>query len=120
MAPSQLQIAISSLRRLLKEEASYYKEQEHQAVRIAKLEKETGEEDEPGNREFQLKQERQALEETKKVIPTLRERITSTREKLESYLDTATNDDERNNAIQVLKAAKEAQKDDPVAGQNGA
>jgi len=71
---------------MLKEEASYYKEQEQQAVRIAKLEKETGEEDEPGNREFQLKQERQALEETKKVIPILRERITSMREKLESYL----------------------------------
>jgi tubulin-specific chaperone A len=57
MAPSQLQITISSLQRMLKEEASYYKEQEQQAVRIAKLEKETGEEDEPGNREFQLKQE---------------------------------------------------------------
>jgi len=84
MAPSQLQVAISSLKRLLKEEASYYKEQEHQETRIAKLEKD--ETDEDGNREFTLKQERQALEETKKVIPTLRERITSAREKLENML----------------------------------
>lgn len=30
--------------------------------------------------------QRQALEETKKVIPTLRERITSAREKLENML----------------------------------
>lgn len=60
MAPSQIQIAISSLQRLLKEEASYYKEQEHQETRIAKLESETGVEDaegESGNREFKLKQE---------------------------------------------------------------
>jgi len=57
MAPSQLQIAISSLQRLLKDEASYYKEQEQQEARIAKLEKESGEDDEVGNHEYQLKQE---------------------------------------------------------------
>jgi len=45
MAPSQLQVAISSLKRLLKEEASYYKEQEHQETRIAKLEKVETDED---------------------------------------------------------------------------
>ncbi|EXJ77899.1 tubulin binding cofactor A [Capronia epimyces CBS 606.96] len=120
MAPSQIQIATSSLQRLLKEEASYYKEQVQQEVRIAKLEKEGaggGADDEDGNREFQLKQEKRALEETKAIIPTIRERITSAREKLESVLDTATNDEERSKAVEVLKSAKEAQKDDPVAGQ---
>ncbi|EHY59468.1 tubulin folding cofactor A [Exophiala dermatitidis] len=115
--PSQLQIAISSLQRLLKEEASYYKEQSQQEARIAKLEKEGTGDDDDGNREFQLKQEKKALEETKAMIPTLRERITSAREKLESYLDTATNEEERNKAVEVLKQAKEQQKDDPVAGQ---
>ncbi|KAG9796204.1 hypothetical protein KCU88_g184, partial [Aureobasidium melanogenum] len=55
--PSQLQIAISSLQRLLKEEASYYKEQSQQEARIAKLEKEGTGDDDDGNREFQLKQE---------------------------------------------------------------
>jgi len=58
MAPSQLQIATSSLQRLLKEEASYYKELEQQKARIAKLENQKPvPEDETGNREFQLKQE---------------------------------------------------------------
>ncbi|KIW41892.1 hypothetical protein, variant [Exophiala oligosperma] len=84
MAPSQIQVAISSLQRLLNEENSYYKEQEQQESRIAKLEKDKTDAD--GNREFTLRQERQALEETKKVIPTLRERITSAREKLENML----------------------------------
>ncbi|KEF63330.1 tubulin binding cofactor A, partial [Exophiala aquamarina CBS 119918] len=61
-------------------------------------------------------QQRKALEETKAVIPAVRERITSAREKLESLLDNATTDEERNNAMETLKSAKEAQKDDPIAG----
>lgn len=55
MAPSQIQVAISSLQRLLNEENSYYKEQEQQESRIAKLEKDKTDAD--GNREFTLRQE---------------------------------------------------------------
>ena len=55
MAPSQTQIAISSLQRLLKEEASYHKELESQKKRITKLEESNDDED--GNKEFTLKQE---------------------------------------------------------------
>jgi len=114
MAPSQLQIATSALQRLVKEEASYYKELEQQKSRISKLE--SGDAvNEDGNQEWQLKQEKRALEETKVVIPGLREKIANAREKLESVLDTAANDGERDKAIDVLKSAKEAQKDDPVA-----
>lgn len=58
MAPSQVQIATSALQRLLKEEVSYFKEQEQQEARIAKLEQQApGTGDSPGNEEFQLKQE---------------------------------------------------------------
>lgn len=56
MAPSQLKIATSALQRLLKEEQSYYKEQEQQEARIAKLESEAnGNSD--GNYEYSLRQE---------------------------------------------------------------
>ena len=59
MAPSQIQIATSSLQRLLKEEASYYKEQEQQEARIQKLEKQdpATSADSDGNQAFLLKQE---------------------------------------------------------------
>lgn len=58
MAPSQIQIATSSLQRLLKEEASYFKEQEQQEARIQKLEKQDpATADSDGNQEFVLKQE---------------------------------------------------------------
>lgn len=55
MAPSQLQIATSALQRLVKEEASYYKELESQKKRIAELEKTDPSSDE--NLEFKIKQE---------------------------------------------------------------
>jgi hypothetical protein len=53
-APSPLAIATSSLNRLVKEEASYHKELEHQQASIAQLEQ-GGNEDE--NAEYQLRQE---------------------------------------------------------------
>jgi len=87
-APSQLAIATSSLQRLAKEEASYHKELQVQQKSIEKLEKtETVETDEDrGNQEFQLKQERKALEETKAVFPNLHERIARATENLRSLL----------------------------------
>jgi len=59
--PSQLNIATSSLTRLVKEEKSYHKELEQQQARIAKLEAGEGGEDEDGNGEFVLAQEVRAL-----------------------------------------------------------
>jgi Tubulin binding cofactor A len=53
--PTPLQIATSSLNRLIKEEASYHKELSQQEGRISKLE--ASEQDDDGNREFSLRQE---------------------------------------------------------------
>jgi tubulin-specific chaperone A len=52
--PSQLSIATSSVQRLVKEEASYYKELKQQEAR---LEKTLASKDEDENAEFTLKQE---------------------------------------------------------------
>ena len=52
--PSQLSIATSSVQRLVKEEASYYKELQQQEAR---LEKALAAKDEDENAEYQLKQE---------------------------------------------------------------
>ncbi|KAI9653028.1 MAG: hypothetical protein M1831_006235 [Alyxoria varia] len=69
--PSKLSIRTSSVQRLLKEEDSYHKELEQQESRIQKLEKENlGE-----NAEFQLNQERKALEQTQAVFPPLKKRL---------------------------------------------
>ena len=56
--PSQLQISLSALQRLVKEEASYHKEMDQQKSRIAELEAKSGSQaDGDENDEYQLKQE---------------------------------------------------------------
>ncbi|CAI7635023.1 unnamed protein product [Penicillium bialowiezense] len=85
MAPrTQLQITTSSVVRLVKEEASYHKELEHQVERVKRVEAETAGDDE--NREYLLKQENLALEETKKVFPTLRQQIKQTVANLDALI----------------------------------
>lgn len=51
--PTQLSIATSSVKRLVKEEVSYHKELEQQQARVKKLE----EGDDEENKEYTLKQE---------------------------------------------------------------
>lgn len=51
--PSKLAVATSSVQRLVKEEASYHKEQEQQEARIKKYENDKTDE----NAEYMLKQE---------------------------------------------------------------
>ncbi|KAF2244869.1 tubulin binding cofactor A [Trematosphaeria pertusa] len=82
--PSKLGVATSALMRLVKEEASYHKEMEQQEARIKKLESNTEDE----NAEYQLKQERQGLEETKNVLPNMRSKITQALQKLEEQLES--------------------------------
>lgn len=55
--PSQLNIATSSINRLLKEESSYRTELSNQEKRVEKLKGGGGDSEEAGNREFQLRQE---------------------------------------------------------------
>ncbi|KFY64075.1 hypothetical protein V496_03508 [Pseudogymnoascus sp. VKM F-4515 (FW-2607)] len=99
--PSPLAIATSSLQRLVKEEASYYKELEKQEARLKKIEAST-EEDE--NREYTLKQERAAIEETKAVFPTLQVRITDNLEKLRDQVEKALENPGEKTEEEVVKA----------------
>ncbi|KAL9617850.1 MAG: hypothetical protein Q9160_007400 [Pyrenula sp. 1 TL-2023] len=111
--PSPLAIATSSLQRLVKEEASYHAELKQQEQRIQKLQgrveggagvEPEEDEEERGNREFGLRQERQALEETKKIFPGLRERIATARETLKGQLEAgASSEEDVKKAQEVLK-----------------
>ncbi|KAF2402128.1 tubulin binding cofactor A [Trichodelitschia bisporula] len=98
--PSKLAIATSSVQRLVKEEASYHKELVQQEARIAKLEK--GSDDE--NAEYQMKQERKALEETRAVIPTVKERIQAALTALEQQLEINKAEGAPADTEQVAKA----------------
>ncbi|KAL1953760.1 hypothetical protein VTO42DRAFT_2291 [Malbranchea cinnamomea] len=107
--PSPLAVATASVNRLVKEEASYHREMESQKKRIEKLEAEIAEgiEDEDGNREYILRQERQALEETKKVLPNLKKKISEAVANLERLLDEEGRKGTESDVAQIT-AAKEA------------
>ncbi|KAF7595051.1 hypothetical protein BBP40_007454 [Aspergillus hancockii] len=105
MAPrSQLEITTSSVLRLVKEEASYHRELQEQTKRIKKLESHGGEDE---NREYMLKQERLALEETKNVLPSLKQKIEEAIVKLQSLLTEEGNKGPESN-IEQINAGKDA------------
>ncbi|KAK4548772.1 hypothetical protein LTR36_008545 [Oleoguttula mirabilis] len=102
-APSKLSIATSTLNRLVKEEASYHKELEHQQASIAKLEQGGGDE----NAEYVLRQERKAVEETKAIFPQLKQKIQDSLAKLEQQLEQDKGPGDQSTPEQITKA-KEA------------
>ncbi|KAF5003792.1 hypothetical protein FDECE_9687 [Fusarium decemcellulare] len=113
--PSQLVIGTNSLKRLIKEEASYHKELEQEEAEIKALKDkiESGQGDE--NAEFMLKQQQTALEQTKAVFEPLRERIAAAAEKLEEQITAAEEDGGQDLQIQQAKEALAQSK----ATQNG-
>ena len=100
--PSKLAVATSSVLRLVKEEASYHKEAEQQEARIKKLE--TAEGDENENAEYTLRQERQALQETKNVLPNMKIRIAQALEKLEEELESKKEAEGETSTEEIKKA----------------
>ncbi|KAJ5896708.1 uncharacterized protein N7473_006107 [Penicillium subrubescens] len=101
---SQLEINTSSVLRLVKEEASYHREAVEQVERIKKLENDKSEDE---NREYLLQQEHRALEETKKVFPSLKKKLAETVAELQSLIaEEAAKGSESN--VAHITAAKEA------------
>ncbi|KAL8908423.1 MAG: hypothetical protein Q9207_000842 [Kuettlingeria erythrocarpa] len=82
--PSQLAISTSSVQRLLKEESTYRAELTSQESRLRNLEQETSDDD--GNREWSVRQEKQAIAETKAVFAPLREKVLAAASNLEELL----------------------------------
>lgn len=113
--PSQLAIATSSVQRLVKEEASYHRELQQQTERIRRLETDNDETDE--NKEYVLRQERQALQETRNMLPTLKKKIQDAVAKLEAQLiqegkkGAESNVEEIDAAKEVISKAKTAERE---------
>ncbi|KAF3032979.1 hypothetical protein E8E12_003000 [Didymella heteroderae] len=99
--PSKLAVATGSVTRLVKEEASYHKELVQQEERIKKLEASEGDE----NKEYTLRQEKQALQETQNVFPALRTRIEQAVERLESELENSKDTGGDSNEIKKAEDA---------------
>ncbi|ORY57500.1 tubulin binding cofactor A [Pseudomassariella vexata] len=90
-APSPLKIATQAVERLVKEEKLYKTELSTQTERVAKLEADLKKKDAntDSNAEFMLKQEQQAVEETKAIFEPLNKRISEAVARLEEQIATA-------------------------------
>jgi len=86
--PSKLTVKIQALQRLIKEEASYHKEQGKQEERIKKLEADKSDE----NAEYLLRQERAGLDETIRLFPHMREKIKVAVTELKAQLESGKAD----------------------------
>ncbi|OAX82449.1 hypothetical protein ACJ72_03199 [Emergomyces africanus] len=112
--PSPLSIATSAVQRLVKEEASYHRELKQQEERIKRLEAEQPGEDEDGNRDYMIKQEHKALEETRRVLPNMKQKILDSIAKVDHLLveegqkGMGSNVDEINAAKEAISQAKTA------------
>ncbi|KAH6666008.1 tubulin-specific chaperone-like protein Rbl2 [Halenospora varia] len=105
--PTPLAIATGSVTRLIKEEASYHRELIQQQARLEKLLASEGDE----NKEWSLKQERTAIEETRAVFPPLQLRIEDALHKLEDQLERSqgdANEAEVGKAKEAIESAKKA------------
>ncbi|KAF4547476.1 Tubulin-specific chaperone A-like protein [Elsinoe fawcettii] len=78
--PSKLDIAKASVFRLTKEEESYHKELERQHERVLELEKSNGD-------FYEIRQEKQGIQETYKMFPTLHDKLKAAVWKLEQQLE---------------------------------
>ncbi|RDA82336.1 hypothetical protein CP532_4510 [Ophiocordyceps camponoti-leonardi (nom. inval.)] len=109
-APSPLAISTSSVQRLLKEEASYHEELAEQQSRAESLAKKTTGEDEDGNAEFLLKQQRAVVEQTRAVFAPLRARIDEAVAKLDDQLASAAEGADDGDLVKARAVLEEARK----------
>lgn len=86
MAPSQLQIKVNALKRLMKEQALYKKEAAADAQRVEQAKEE-------GKDEYEIKKMNEVLQETQKMVPELNKKIQTTLDGLKDLLSSDLDED---------------------------
>ncbi|CEP60172.1 Rbl2p LALA0_S01e04632g [Lachancea lanzarotensis] len=99
MAPSQLEIKIRSLQRLLKEEKYYQQELQEQKDHVKSLE--TSETVDP----YDLKKQVEVLQDTERLLPALYEKIGQFKADLEQFSETYNGTEDLQPAKTTLKEA---------------
>lgn len=82
MAPTQLEIKIRALERLMKEESYYQQELKDQQAYVDSLKSDKSVDP------YDLKKQEEVLEDTERLLPTLYNKIEQFKTDLESYLET--------------------------------
>ncbi|CAL9737346.1 tubulin-specific chaperone A [Monosporozyma servazzii] len=99
MAPTQLEIKVKSLQRLMKEESYYIQEKKDQKELLSKLE--ADKDVDP----YELKKQKEILEDTERLLPTLYTKIQQFKENLEEYVKSYEGEESTDLAKEVAAKA---------------
>lgn len=101
MAPTQLEIKVRALQRLIKEESYYQQELKDQTAHVEKL---RGDKDvDP----YDLKKQEEVQQDTEKLLPTMYKKIEEFKENLVGFLKTYQGTEELNDAESTVAAAND-------------
>lgn len=101
MAPTQLEIKVRALQRLVKEETYYQQELKEQQQHIEKLK------EDPSIDPYDLKKQVEVLQDTEKLLPALYQKIGDFKENLEQYLESYQGTDDLTGAREAVFSASE-------------
>ncbi|SCW03319.1 LAFE_0G07800g1_1 [Lachancea fermentati] len=101
MAPTQLEIKVRALQRLVKEEAYYQQDLKEQKERVNDLKSKS--EVDP----YDLKKQVEVLQDTERLLPTLYDKINQFREDLNQFVQSYKGTEDTAAAKDILKEAEE-------------
>lgn len=99
MAPTQLQIKVNALNRLMKEHKLYQREADEQKERVEKLKQENGD-------EYELKKMNEVLQDSQQMVPELQKKIRSSVDSLKDLLNSGEIDEDTTAANQTIEEAE--------------
>lgn len=99
MAPTQLEIKVKALQRLVAEETYYQQEAKDQAAHVENLQKDS--KIDP----YDLKKQVEVLQDTQRLLPTLYKKIGEFKDNLNQFLESYEGDESTTDAAMIIKEA---------------
>ncbi|AET38093.1 Rbl2p Ecym_2359 [Eremothecium cymbalariae DBVPG len=101
MAPTQLEIKVRALQRLVKEENYYQEELKEQKERVEQLQQDFSVDP------YDLKKHVEVMQDTERLLPKFYEKVEQFYEDLKNFLGDYQGDEDTTDAYKVLDSAKE-------------
>ena len=100
MSPTQLEIKVKALQRLVKEEKYYLQELKDQKKHVDELKADSSVD------KYDLKKQEEVLADTERLLPTLYVKIKEFQDNLEEYLNTYNRNEDTKEAKEAIETSK--------------
>lgn len=101
MSPTQLEIKVRALQRLVKEESYYQQELKDQTAHVEKLKKDKDVDP------YDLKKQEEVQKDTEKLLPTLYKKIAEFKENLQDFVQSYQGSEDLQDAQSTIKKAED-------------